>query len=585
MWINSIKETTFLKIFYRFFDLIALTYVVFDFGINIHRDYKLTKFFGLIFIVFALLLFNTLKIFQYKTTSKRNIAKVNVVIISAIIFITLIVYFLNTHLSLFYLIKILRPILEIGLIFYFILRLMVLVRFVYEKYNNPTVIFVSSFFIVIIIGAFLLLLPTATYKEISFTDALFTSTSAVCVTGLNTLDTQYVFTRTGQIIILSLIQIGGLGILTFTSFFAYFFRGSSSFKENINIKDFVSEDNLSNVFKTALNIVIFTLSVEIIGALIMYFSIINIQNIEDKFFYAIFHSISAFCNAGFSTFSAGLNEPFINKHYFFQWIIMFLIIIGGLGYNIVYNYWQFVKSYFKEIIQQKKFHIKKHIVTINTKIVFYTTLLLLFGGFILLFITEYNNSLLQHPTLYGKITTAMFNSVTPRTAGFNTMNYAEYSSVTILIMIFLMWVGASPASTGGGIKTSTFALAMLNIIYIAKGRTRINIFGRRISSESTNRAFAIIALSLIVIGIAITGLVYFEPKNTNLLTITYECFSAYSTVGLSLNFSPTLSEPSKYILIITMFIGRIGMLNLVIGLLREVNTKFYDYPKDNILIN
>ncbi|MFY7811468.1 MAG: TrkH family potassium uptake protein, partial [Flavobacterium sp.] len=557
----------------------------FDFGVNIHRDYKEAKFFGLFFIVIALLVFNILKIFHYKVKAKKKIAKVNATILTLMIVVSSAVYLFNTHISLFYLIKILRPILEIGLIFYFIIRLMALVRIVYEKYNNPSIIFVGSFFIVILIGAFLLLLPTATYKEISFTDALFTSTSAVCVTGLNTLDTELTFTRTGQIIIITLIQIGGLGILTFTSFFSYFFRSSSSFKENINIKDFVSEDNLGNVFKTALNIVIFTLSVEVIGAILMFFTIFNINEIEDKFFYSIFHSVSAFCNAGFSTYSAGLNENFINKQYSFQWIIMFLIAIGGLGYNIVYNYWQYIKNYFKEIIQQKQFHVKNHIVTINTKIVFYTTLFLIFGGFIILFFTEYNNSLLQHTTVFGKITTTMFNSITPRTAGFNTMNYAEYSSVTILIMIFLMWVGASPASTGGGIKTSTFALATLNIINIAKGRTRINIFGRRISSDSTNRAFAIISLSLIVIGLSIVGLLIFEPKNTDLMSIVFECFSAYSTVGLSLNFTPTLTDPSKYVLIVTMFIGRIGMLNLIIGLLREVNSKFYDYPKDNILIN
>lgn len=585
MWLNKLKGIEFLNFFYRFFDLIALTYVIFDFGVNIHRDYKEAKFFGLFFIVIALLVFNILKIFHYKVKAKKKIAKVNATILTLMIVVSSAVYLFNTHLSLFYLIKILRPILEIGLIFYFIIRLMALVRIVYEKYNNPSIIFVGSFFIVILIGAFLLLLPTATYKEISFTDALFTSTSAVCVTGLNTLDTELTFTRTGQIIIITLIQIGGLGILTFTSFFSYFFRSSSSFKENINIKDFVSEDNLGNVFKTALNIVIFTLSVEVIGAILMFFTIFNINEIEDKFFYSIFHSVSAFCNAGFSTYSAGLNENFINKQYSFQWIIMFLIAIGGLGYNIVYNYWQYIKNYFKEIIQQKQFHVKNHIVTINTKIVFYTTLFLIFGGFIILFFTEYNNSLLQHTTVFGKITTTMFNSITPRTAGFNTMNYAEYSSVTILIMIFLMWVGASPASTGGGIKTSTFALATLNIINIAKGRTRINIFGRRISSDSTNRAFAIISLSLIVIGLSIVGLLIFEPKNTDLMSIVFECFSAYSTVGLSLNFTPTLTDHSKYVLIVTMFIGRIGMLNLIIGLLREVNSKFYDYPKDNILIN
>ena len=343
MWINNIVKSDFIKNLIRFFDLIALTYVVFDFGVNVHLDYKEVKFFVLLFIVLALLIFNILKIFQYKSNSKRNIAKVNVAILSMMMIISFIVFLLNTNLSLTYLIKTLRPIIEIGLIFYFVLRLMVFVRIIYEKYNNPSIVFVGSFFIVIFIGTFLLMLPTATYKEISFTDALFTSTSALCVTGLNTLDTQLVFTRTGQIIIVSLIQVGGLGILTFTSFFAFFFRGSSSFKENINIRDFVSENNLSNVFKTALNIVIFTLSVEIIGSIIMYLSILNIKEIEDKWFYSIFHSISAFCNAGFSTYSSGLNESFINKQYFFQWIIMFLIVIGGLGYNIIYNYWQFGK--------------------------------------------------------------------------------------------------------------------------------------------------------------------------------------------------------------------------------------------------
>ena len=148
-----------------------------------------------------------------------------------------------------------------------------------------------------------------------------------------------------------------------------------------------------------------------------------------------------------------------------------------------------------------------------------------------------------------------------------------------------MWIGASPASTGGGVKTSTFALATLNIFAVAKGKSRIQIFGRRITSESTSRAFAILCISLIVIGVAIMALLIFEPKDTPVLTVVFECFSAYSTVGLSLNFTPTLSEPSKYVIIAVMFIGRIGMLNLMIGLLRQMNHQFYEYPKENILIN
>jgi Trk-type K+ transport system membrane component len=217
--------------------------------------------------------------------------------------------------------------------------------------------------------------------------------------------------------------------------------------------------------------------------------------------------------------------------------------------------------------------------------VIYTTIILLISGFIFLFISEYNNTLLIHDTIFGKITNAAFNSVTPRTAGFNVIDFAEMTVPSLLFVIFLMWIGASPASTGGGVKTSTFALATLNIFAVASGKSRIQLLGRRISSESTSRAFAILCISLIVIGISIMALLIFEPEGTPVLTVVFECFSAYSTVGLSLNFTPTLTNPSKYVLIATMFIGRIGMLNLMIGLLRQMNHQFYEYPKENILIN
>lgn len=224
-------------------------------------------------------------------------------------------------------------------------------------------------------------------------------------------------------------------------------------------------------------------------------------------------------------------------------------------------------------------------VTLNTKIVLYTTLILLVAGFIFLYFSEQNNILLEHDTTFGKITSAAFHSVTPRTAGFNTADYTQLTVPSLLFIIFLMWVGASPASTGGGIKTSTFALATLNIFAIARGKSRIQIFGRRISSESTSRAFAILCISLIVIGFAILALLIFEPEGTDLLAVAFECFSAYSTVGLTMNFTATMTEPSKYVIIAVMFIGRIGMLNLMIGMLRQINHQFYEYPKENILIN
>jgi Trk-type K+ transport system membrane component len=578
------KDSLF-KIIYRFFDLIVLTYIVFDFGYSIHEEYHTPKFIGLVLIAIALFAFNIFKYFYYKTAGRKKVALVNSMIIGVLLLISLLISIANIDLHYLDVLRKIRPILEAGLIFYFIIRLMILVRYVYEVYYNPAIVFVGSFFAIIILGSFLLMLPNATTNGISFTDALFTSTSAVCVTGLIVLDTANDFTTIGQTIIISLIQIGGLGILTFTSFFAFFFRGSSSFKEGLNVRDFIAQDTLKDVLKTALNVVIFTVSVELIGALFIYSSIIDNTAIQDKVFFSVFHAISAFCNAGFSTLSAGLSESYLQFNYYLQWVVIIMVVFGGLGYNIIFNFYQYIKIYVIEFFDRKRIHKQVSIMTLNSKIVLYTTGALLVGGFVFLWMSEYYNTMNYHSTLFGKITSTAFNAVTPRTAGFNTLDLTEFTVPTLLFIIFLMWIGASPASTGGGIKTSTFALATLNIFAIARGKSRIQLLGRRISSESTSRAFAILCISLIVIGFAILLLLIFEPKGTDLLSVVFECFSAYSTVGLSLNFTSTLTEPSKYVLIATMFIGRIGMLNLMIGLLRQINHQFYEYPKENILIN
>ena len=582
-----VKKDSVFKVFYRFFDLIILTYLVFGFGYNVYETYRAPRLIGLVIITFALLLFNVykFKIKYYQNPIRRNIAITNTIIIAGIIVVSAFIALYHIENDYLFILQKIRPIIEGGLIFYFIIRLMILVRYIYEVYYNPAIVFVGSFFAIIFIGAFLLLLPKATTSGISFTDALFTSTSAVCVTGLIVLDTAKDFTLLGQTIIISLIQIGGLGILTFTSFFAFFFRGSSSFREGLNVQNFIAQDTLKDVLKTALNVVIFTLSVEIIGAIFIYFSVAKNIQIEDKLFFSIFHSISAFCNAGFSTMSDGLSETFLKFNYFLQWVVMFLIIFGGLGYNIIFNFYKYFKINTLEILDPKRIHKMISVMTLNSKIVLYTTGILLLGGFVFLLISEYNNTLLQHQTWFGKITASFFNSVTPRTAGFNTMNFVDYSVPSLLFIIFLMWIGASPASTGGGIKTSTFALATLNIFAIASGKSRIQLLGRRITSESTSRAFAILCISLINIGFAILLLLIFEPEGSDLLTIVFECFSAYSTVGLSIGNTGLLTEPSKYTLMITMFIGRIGMLNLMIGVLRQMNHQFYEYPKENILIN
>lgn len=579
------EKESLLNYLYRFFDIIVLLFIVFDFGYDFNENYNSPHIIGLIILSFGLLGFNLFKYFKYKFKSNKKVAFVNIILISVILFISLVVSLLNLDFSLHYILQKVKPALEGGLIFYFLIRLLVLVRHIYDIYFNPAIVFVGSFMILALTGAFLLMLPSATTNGITFTNAIFTATSAVCVTGLAVVDTANDFTVVGQSIILVLIQLGGIGILTFTSFFAFFFRGGSSFKEGLNTKDFIAHEGLKDVFRAALNVVIFTISVEFVGAIFIYSSILDNEVIDNKFFFSIFHSISAFCNAGFSIFSSGLFDESIRFHYFFQWIIMTLIVFGGLGHNIVFNFYQYIKTYVLEFFDKNRIHKQIRIITLNTRLVLYTTLLLLIVGFVFLFISEYHNTLEIHDTLFGKITNTAFNAVTPRTAGFNTVDFTQFTVPSLLFIIFLMWIGASPASTGGGIKTSTFALATLNIFAVAMGKSRIQILGRRISSESTSRAFAILCISLIVIGIAIMALLIFEPKDTPVLTVVFECFSAYSTVGLSLNFTPTLTEPSKYVLIATMFIGRIGMLNLMVGLLRQLNHQFYEYPKENILIN
>lgn len=579
------EKESLLNYLYRFFDIIVLLFIVFDFGYDFEENYNSPHVIGLIFLSIGLLAFNSFKFFTYKYKSNKKVALANMILLAGIMLTCVIISLLNLNFSTDYILQKVKPILEGGLIFYFLLRLLVLVRHIYDIYFNPAIVFVGSFMILALTGAFLLMLPSATTNGITFTNALFTSTSAVCVTGLTVVDTSLAFTTIGQTIILVLIQLGGIGILTFTSFFAFFFRGSSSFKEGLNTKDFIAHEGLRDVFRAALNVVIFTLGVETVGAIFIYSSILEINTIENKFFFSIFHSISAFCNAGFSILSAGLYDEAIRFDYFLQWIIMILIVLGGLGHNIVFNFYQYIKNYVIELFEKKIVHKKIRVITLNTKIVIYTTIILLVGGFIFLYISEYNNTLLEHKTLFGKITAASFNSVTPRTAGFNAVDFTKMNVPSLLLIIFLMWIGGSPASTAGGIKTSTFALATLNIFAVARGKSRIEFFGRRISSESTSRAFAILCISLITIGISIVAMLIFEPKGTPLLTVAFECFSAYSTVGLSLNYTPTVTEPSKYVLIACMFIGRIGMLNLMVGLLRRLNHQFYEYPKENILIN
>ena len=234
-------------------------------------------------------------------------------------------------------------------------------------------------------------------------------------------------------------------------------------------------------------------------------------------------------------------------------------------------------------ITQERYRYTPWVLSINTRIILITTAILLVAGSVLIYIFEKDTSLQNHEYL-GSVIEAFFISASNRTAGFNTVNMVTLSAPTVMICMLLMWIGASPASTGGGIKTSTFAIAILNIIALARGKNRTEIYRREISDNSVKRAFAIIALSLIIIGIAIFLLVLTE-KDKDLITLAFEVFSAYSTVGLSLNLTPTLTPAGKIIIIAVMFIGRVSMLSLLIALVKREKYFNYRYPKEEIMIN
>ncbi|QFG52098.1 TrkH family potassium uptake protein [Chryseobacterium sp.] len=459
-----------------------------------------------------------------------------------------------------------------------------------RTFINPAQLFISSFIGIIFLGTAMLLMPNATTKEISVLDALFTSTSAVCVTGLVTLDTAKDFTVFGKIIILALIQTGGLGIMTFASYFSYFFRGGSSFENQISLSEMTSSDKLGDVFNTLKRVLVITVTVELLGAALIYLSLDRSllgNSTNNGIMFSVFHSISSFCNAGFSTLTGGLSEPGYDYNYSLHLTIAFLFIFGGLGFPIVYNVYKYMHHLIQNIlfakITRERYKYTPWVININTRIILITTAVLLVGGTALIYLFEKDGALKNH-TYFGTVVEAFFISASNRTAGFNTVNMVSLSGPTIMICMLLMWIGASPASTGGGIKTTAFAIAILNIIAFARGKSRTEVYRREISDNSVKRAFAIIALSLIIIGFAIFLLVLTE-KDKDLMSLAFEVFSAYSTVGLSLNLTPTLTPAGKLIIITVMFIGRVSMLSLLIALAKREKYFNYRYPKEEIMIN
>ena len=515
---------------------ISIVILIFDLGYNqnaqiqhiINKIYLITLFFGLVSPL--------LKDFFFRHNIGYKVWAFDIFSIFYVLTILLLNLNLLEHTPSFHFLK--------NHLFTYLAIFLVFIReFSSQKINlkksifNPAQLFIISFFMIILIGTLLLMLPNSTHYGIRAIDAIFTSTSAVCVTGLAVVDTGTYFTEFGITIIIILIQVGGLGIMTFASYFSYFFTGGSTYKNHIVLSDITNVDKLGEVFSTLKKIILLTFVIETIGAILIFYSLddIIIPSLYDRISFSFFHSISGFCNAGFSTLPFGFYEVGFKFNYYLQLVVACLIIFGGLGFPIVFN----ISKYIKHIFIKRIFSFKNElrgvhipwVLNLSSRIILITTFFLIVSGTMFFYVLEYNNTLTEHG-FFGKIVTSFFSSVTTRTAGFNTVDIGTLRISTLIIFILLMWIGASPGSTGGGIKTSTFAIALLNIVSIAKGKTRIELFRREISDISVRRSYAIIILSLITIGIAILLISAIE-SDKNLLSISFECFSAYSTVGLN----------------------------------------------------
>ena len=455
-------------------------------------------------------------------------------------------------------------------------------------YFNPTILFVISFIGLILIGTALLMLPRATlHTPLSFIDAIFMSASAVCITGLAVSDIATNFSMFGQTVVLILIQVGGLGIMTFTGFFGYFFSGGFSFKNQLMFGEILGENKINSVISTLLTIIFITLLFEFIGAIFIYSSLdpLLFDSEGDRVFFAIFHAISSFCNSGFSILKDGIANEFYKHNYSFQIILALIFILGGLGFGTVFNFYTFLRNKLRSVVyffSGKEYKYKAQYFSFNTKFIVACNAIVLVVVTFSYFFLERDRSLDSEAGIFGEWATSFFMANASRSAGFNSVNLNLLSSPTLIMLTTLMWIGASPGSTGGGVKVTTVALALMNIIAIARGKESIELFKRRIDAESIRKAFAIIVLSVVVVLFSFV-LLNFTDSDRSMKALLFEVVSAYTTCGLSLGVTPDLSVGGKWIIIFTMFVGRVGTLTLLVAIIKNTRNKSYIYPTEKIL--
>ena len=459
--------------------------------------------------------------------------------------------------------------------------------------SNPALMMAVSFLFIIMVGSGMLLMPRCIQHgvHLSWIDSLFTATSAVCVTGLTTIDVPSTFTCLGQLIVMLLIQVGGLGVMTITSFFALFFMGNTSIYNQMQVQDMVSSKSLASLWSTLLNIIGFTAFLELAGAVMIFLNIHGTIGLDlrHELFFSVFHAVSAFCNGGFSNYQDGMSAPVLMEGHSCLYIILALLIIfGGIGYPVLVNLKAAVSRYAKVLWKWINGHRYAslnipNLFDLNTKIVLRTTALLIVIGTVLIAIFEWDNTFAGMP-IHEKLTQAFFNAVSPRTAGFISVNLNSMCIQSVLIYMILMWIGGASQSTAGGVKVNAFAVAVLNIRAIIHGTTRVEFAGRELSSDSVRRANAAVFVSLLLLCIFVFLITLTEP-DLPLKAIVFECVSAFATVGSSLGITSELQYSSKLLIIVLMFIGRVGLVTMAQGLLKQYKNQNYKLPQDNITIS
>ena len=444
--------------------------------------------------------------------------------------------------------------------------------FLKNKFFSPYMIILLSFMGVTILGGFLLSFPISVNygKSVKLIDGFFIATSAVCVTGLSSIDIGSIYNPFGQLIILILIQLGGLGVITFTSVIIILISKKIGYYTKKVVQEDINIDTTFKIEEYVTKVIFAVILIEFIGAIILFFEFIKKFSFLKAVYYSFFHSISAFCNAGFALFSDNLYG--FKNSFIINITIPVLIFLGGIGFSTILNCYNVFRK-------------KEKRLTTTTKLSIKISIFLVLIGTVAMFILEYSNpKTIGNLPLFQKIGAAFFQSVTTRTAGFNTVSISGLKISTSLLFIILMFIGASPGSTGGGIKTTTFGLIVLGTWATLKNRNIIEYNKRSVSWRIYNKAIVILFISLIYTSICVFLLILLE-RNRNLLDLAFEVYSAFGTVGLSRDLTPNLTSISKFVLIVTMFVGRVGPLTIVLALSKsKMKKENISRPQENILI-